>query len=66
VGGATDMSAYHIVPGTADWGVHGLNYRCFTQSGKKDLLLPTRFFAVDAVYGVERAQSTVGVRALNL
>jgi len=30
------------------------------------LLLPTRLFAVNAVRGVERAQSTVGVCALNL
>jgi hypothetical protein len=33
---------------------------------KGGLLLPTRLFAVNAVRGVERAQSTVSVCALNL
>ncbi len=37
-----------------------------TQSGKRNSLLPTRLFAVGAVRWVERAQSTVGVCALNL
>ena len=33
---------------------------------KGDLLLPTRLFAVNTVRGVKRAQSAVGVCALNL
>ena len=43
---------------------------CQITSDKRDrcrhVLLPTRFFAVDAIGGVEGAQSTVCVRTLDL
>ena len=45
-------------------------YECQITSDKRDrcrhVLLPTRFFAVDAIGGVEGAQSTVCVRTLDL
>jgi hypothetical protein len=59
------MNAHHIVLGIADYGQSD-QYFDSRKSGQGGLLLPTRFFAVNAVSGVGRAQSTVGVCALNL